>query len=72
MDPAFAVIHHILTVALFREETIEFLKFKGIGTVQHLKLFDISTTRHWVDDVFNDMDVGMLVKVKEWIKSYEL
>jgi hypothetical protein len=73
MDPAFAVIHHILTVALFCEETIEFPKRKGIRTEQHLKLFDISTSRHWVvDDIFNDMDVGTLVKVKELIKSCEL
>jgi hypothetical protein len=73
MDPAFAVIHHILTVALFREETIEYLKCKGIRTVQHLKLFDISKSGHWVaDDLFNDMDAGMLVKVKDWIKSYEI
>jgi hypothetical protein len=37
-------------------------------------LIDISKSGHcWVaEDIFNDMDAGMLVKVKDWIRSYEV
>jgi hypothetical protein len=68
----FEVVEYILEVALYEEETIQFLKRKGVRNVQHLKLCDKATLDRWLDnDLFNEMDVVMLLKVKAWIVLFE-